>query len=333
MEQISVNYVRTSDGFDIAYRVAGQGPPFVLAPAVMGQISDLWERFPGLFQALSQRFTVVQYDSRGQGLSSRGLPSVLTRADLLRDLVTVVDHLQLERFVLYAAGGFGHVALDYALARPERLIGLVLHFVSIANAAWGRALWNDLPEENWDYFLESLIPAGLPSDEHARRLRNLHATATFEDYKSLTDLLMTSNVAPLLGEVRTPVLVLHARDTNRLPASESMKLAAAIPGASFVLHSGESGWQFPLEGVGAIEQFIDGLAQTPKAVTVAPSRLSRRETEVLRLIASGRSNQQIADELVLSLRTVERHITNLYAKIGAHGKADATAYALRHGIE
>jgi DNA-binding NarL/FixJ family response regulator len=54
---------------------------------------------------------------------------------------------------------------------------------------------------------------------------------------------------------------------------------------------------------------------------------------VLRLIAAGLSNQQIADELVLSLRTIERHITNLYGKIGARGKADATAYALRHGME
>jgi DNA-binding NarL/FixJ family response regulator len=54
---------------------------------------------------------------------------------------------------------------------------------------------------------------------------------------------------------------------------------------------------------------------------------------VLRLIARGKSNQQIADALVLSLRTVERHITNLYGKIGAHGKADATAYALRHGFD
>jgi DNA-binding NarL/FixJ family response regulator len=60
--------------------------------------------------------------------------------------------------------------------------------------------------------------------------------------------------------------------------------------------------------------------------------LTPREAEVLRLIARGCSNQQIADELVLSVRTVERHITNLYAKIGAHGKADATAYALRHGL-
>jgi predicted ATPase/DNA-binding NarL/FixJ family response regulator len=60
--------------------------------------------------------------------------------------------------------------------------------------------------------------------------------------------------------------------------------------------------------------------------------LTAREDEVLRLVAAGRSNREIADELVLSVRTVERHITNLYAKIGARGKADATAYAFRHGL-
>jgi DNA-binding CsgD family transcriptional regulator len=63
-----------------------------------------------------------------------------------------------------------------------------------------------------------------------------------------------------------------------------------------------------------------------------PDGLTEREVEVLRLIAAGRSNREIADELVLSVRTVERHITNLYGKIDARGKADATAYALGHGL-
>jgi non-specific serine/threonine protein kinase len=62
------------------------------------------------------------------------------------------------------------------------------------------------------------------------------------------------------------------------------------------------------------------------------SALTARELEVLRLVASGRSNREIAEELVLSVRTVERHVTNLYAKIGARGKADATAYAFRHRL-
>jgi predicted ATPase/DNA-binding CsgD family transcriptional regulator len=64
----------------------------------------------------------------------------------------------------------------------------------------------------------------------------------------------------------------------------------------------------------------------------APAGLSPREAEVLRLLAAGRTNREIADTLFLSVRTVERHITNLYAKIGARGRADATAFALRHGL-
>jgi DNA-binding CsgD family transcriptional regulator len=63
-----------------------------------------------------------------------------------------------------------------------------------------------------------------------------------------------------------------------------------------------------------------------------PGGLTSREVEVLRLIASGRTNREISAELVLSERTVGRHITNIYAKIDARGKADATAFALRHNL-
>ncbi|MGI8551957.1 MAG: tetratricopeptide repeat protein [Dehalococcoidia bacterium] len=57
--------------------------------------------------------------------------------------------------------------------------------------------------------------------------------------------------------------------------------------------------------------------------------LTLRESQVLRLIAAGRNNKEMARELNLSTRPIERHITNIYAKIGARGKADAIAYALR----
>jgi DNA-binding NarL/FixJ family response regulator len=72
---------------------------------------------------------------------------------------------------------------------------------------------------------------------------------------------------------------------------------------------------------------------------VAPSPgladLTPREIAVLRLIAAGKSNQEIAAELVLSVRTVERHISNLYGKLDASGaaaRATAIAYALRHDL-
>jgi DNA-binding CsgD family transcriptional regulator len=64
--------------------------------------------------------------------------------------------------------------------------------------------------------------------------------------------------------------------------------------------------------------------------TASPTGLTPREIEVLQLLASGMSSGEIARELTLSVRTVGRHITNIYAKINARGRADATAYAIRH---
>ena len=71
------------------------------------------------------------------------------------------------------------------------------------------------------------------------------------------------------------------------------------------------------------------------AGTRAPRRhgaLTQREWEIASLVSVGRSNTEIARALVLSARTVERHIENIYAKLGIHGppaRAALTAYVLR----
>jgi DNA-binding NarL/FixJ family response regulator len=74
------------------------------------------------------------------------------------------------------------------------------------------------------------------------------------------------------------------------------------------------------------------LVKVPPAVPRLAGGLTVREAEVLALLAAGRSNRAIGEELVLSIRTVARHIANIYAKIGAHNRADAAAFALRHGL-
>jgi ATP/maltotriose-dependent transcriptional regulator MalT len=92
------------------------------------------------------------------------------------------------------------------------------------------------------------------------------------------------------------------------------------------------------EGLGAAReaehsrQLIEQL-EGPSAA--APAGLTPRELEILRLIGEGRSNQEIARTLVLSVRTVERHVSSIYAKLGADGKAaraSAAAYAAKHGL-
>jgi ATP/maltotriose-dependent transcriptional regulator MalT len=63
-----------------------------------------------------------------------------------------------------------------------------------------------------------------------------------------------------------------------------------------------------------------------------PAGLSGREVEVLRLVASGRSNMQIAGELVLSEKTIARHLSNIFAKLDVGSRTAAAAYAFEHHL-
>jgi DNA-binding NarL/FixJ family response regulator len=64
----------------------------------------------------------------------------------------------------------------------------------------------------------------------------------------------------------------------------------------------------------------------------AEAGLTRRELEVLRLLAAGHANREIADALFLSHRTVTTHVGHIFAKLGVDSRTAAAAYALRHGL-
>ena len=68
------------------------------------------------------------------------------------------------------------------------------------------------------------------------------------------------------------------------------------------------------------------------APTALPDGLTLREAEVLRLVASGKSNAQIATELVLSDKTVARHLSNIFAKLDVSSRTAAAAYAFEHQL-
>jgi DNA-binding NarL/FixJ family response regulator len=106
------------------------------------------------------------------------------------------------------------------------------------------------------------------------------------------------------------------------------ELTSKIPGARLVTVEGGSLAPF-LEDVGAITGAIDEFLGEGGD---SPDGLTPREVQVLRLIAAGRSNREIAEDLTLSERTVARHVTNIYTKVGVHSKAEATAYAFRHDL-
>jgi ATP/maltotriose-dependent transcriptional regulator MalT len=70
-----------------------------------------------------------------------------------------------------------------------------------------------------------------------------------------------------------------------------------------------------------------------RGVSTAPDHgLSPRELEVLRLVATGMTNQEIADELILAVKTIDRHVGSILAKLGVPTRTAATAYAYQHGL-
>jgi DNA-binding CsgD family transcriptional regulator len=86
------------------------------------------------------------------------------------------------------------------------------------------------------------------------------------------------------------------------------------------------------EDLGAIPDLerLNRLSGTPAPRVVGG--LSAREREVLALLASGKTNRAIAAELVLSEKTVARHVSNIFTKLEVSSRAEATAYAYKHGL-
>lgn len=70
----------------------------------------------------------------------------------------------------------------------------------------------------------------------------------------------------------------------------------------------------------------------PKQEAQPHHELTEREMEVLKLIAAGKSNQEVADELFIGIKTVKFHVTNILAKLGVDDRTQAAIYAFKHGL-
>ena len=120
------------------------------------------------------------------------------------------------------------------------------------------------------------------------------------------------------------------------------EVAAGIPNSEFlVVNENSIAGRVHEQNISAIARFLRSGTATPSTTvggdtaTHSPAFevLTPRERQVLREVAGGATNKAIAAALGLAVPTVERHLVNLYTKIGARGRADAIAYALRHELD
>jgi RNA polymerase sigma factor (sigma-70 family) len=342
-------FCTSSDGVGLAYAIDGQGPPLVKASNWMTHLdyerqSPVWRHW---VRELSRGRTLVRYDERGCGLSDRefaGMPSLDT---YVGDLAAVVDAAGLERFALLALSGGGPTAIEYAARNPQRVSHLVLY------GTWARG--RDLrgaPEAERSRVLGELIRVGWGGAVPAFRqvFSSIYIPSAGEEQKRWYDELQQASssaetaarlwrsrnsidVRDTARGVTQPALVLHARQDGAVPHEEGRLLASLLPDARFVtlesdnhiLQESEPAWETFLSEVRA---FL-GDDRRAGPVSADLSELSEREREVLELVAAGMSNEEIAERLFLSTRTVERHLSNVYAKLRLSGKSARAAAAAR----
>ncbi len=343
MEPPPVQYVTTSDGFSIAYTVNGEGPTLVYMPFAFGNLGHQsntdWGADPQRSR-LRPHVRLVRYNNRGQGLSTRGLDETHSLQAYERDLDAVLERLQPERVVLMGAGLSSHVAVRYAVHHPDRVRALVLYTTGVTLPA-STGLYLGLATSDWDLFLHTFLNL-ISTNEHIGPEDRRLAVSVMKDMVNQADWLEYARVAqdstvenelPLL---QTPTLVLATGDTRYASREGAAELASLIPNARLVSVDQSA-------TIGATAQpVLDFLAELPaiEAASVdahgqavpSATHLSPRELEVLRLVAAGKSSREIGEALVLSRRTVERHIANIYLKTETHGRAQVAVYARERGL-
>jgi DNA-binding CsgD family transcriptional regulator len=183
------------------------------------------------------------------------------------------------------------------------------------------------------------MPGASPEEREAFALTQ-RLSAESEVAARLWETFLTTDVRELLSQIQARTLVIHSRGDKAVPMEFGWELANGISNARFITLEGdrhvlsrrseEHLWstvlQFLLEG--------DSLSAKTSVPLQQPQLdgLSQRELEVLKLVAEGMTNQQIAEQLVISLNTVAHHVANIFAKIGAANRAQATSYAHRHRL-
>jgi DNA-binding CsgD family transcriptional regulator/pimeloyl-ACP methyl ester carboxylesterase len=260
---------------------------------------------------------------------------------MLRDLEAVVRRAELDRVALFGLFNGAPIALAYAAAHPERTSHLVL-WAAFARGQLGQAdpqtqALLSLIERDWSLFTETAASAWmgwLPAEAARRVARGFRAAVTPAVARAMLDAAARTDVTGILDAVTAPSLVLH-RASMPLDVAGPTELVARLPQAQLLVLEGDSASPYvgdPDAVVRAILELVTGDADAPQPTPRADGGLTPREREVLRLLAAGDANQEIALRLGLSVHTVERHVANIYRKIDARGRADATAYALRHHI-
>lgn len=344
-----LGFCRSADGTRIAWARSGSGPPLIVTTCWLSHLqfdweSPVWQHF---LRDVGEFATIVRYDERGHGLSDPGVTDHSLEARIA-DFEAVVEAAGFERFAVMGMAQGGPVAIEYAARHPERVTRLLFYnsyavaqpdrspeaaamfdaFQQMIRVGWAR------PESEFRrVFTSMMIPDA--TEEQMRWLDELQrVSVSTETAVSARQQRSLADAQEAAASLDVPTVVLHSRGDRMNSFDEGVRIASLIPGARLVplesnrhiVLADEPAWRTIVDEVAAAlaEETTSSAGDGPGVTT-----LSARELDVLRLVAEGLDNDEVARRLTLSTRTVERHLQNVYTKLEVQGRSARTAAVAR----
>jgi DNA-binding CsgD family transcriptional regulator/pimeloyl-ACP methyl ester carboxylesterase len=340
-----MRFTTTSDGVRLAYTEIGEGPPLVFTWGMQSSHNQLAWRIPSLKRdtlRISEAGRTFWFDWRNTGLSG-STDEEFTLEAAVRDIEAIVE-LAGSPVALWTGANAAKPAFAYTAAHPDKVTRLAIYCGAIKAATRkappGYELWFDLVDQDPVLAVRLLARTAISWDHDSlagwEQLYTQCAPLAYQRF--IVKETPTWDVSDCIPHVRCPVLVVQGAEVPYPTVEESAELVSRLADAHLLVIPGAS---YGLTGAGAdvIPTIVDFCRRGfgKRADSIVPSfpaaaALSAREREVLVLIAGGNSNKQVAAALSVSVSTVNRHIANLYAKIGAHNRADATLWAVQEGL-
>jgi DNA-binding CsgD family transcriptional regulator/pimeloyl-ACP methyl ester carboxylesterase len=329
-----IRSTRAADGAEIAFYALGRGPVcVVLFPYHVSHLELNWQvalHRHGL-EFLAERFTVVALDPRGSGLSARRVEG-LSLDSMAGDIEAVLAAMRIERTAICAMGPSALIALRFAARAPSCVSNLV--FIQAGESETNRQLLS-LRALNPD--VEARLRGVMIGGDDSPSAIALGATARAaldgEVLRQWEQVLSSSNAIAVASGVDTPALFLHAVDDDVIPLEAGQVLASSMANARFVPVAEAHPMQIWGNGE-ALDAMREWLAEgfgmrlpRRRSGRSAMALLTDRETEVLQLLASGKTNRQIAAALSISTNTVSHHLRGIFAKTASTNRTEAAAFA------
>ena len=353
----AIHFCTAPDRINLAYATSGNGPPLVRVANWLTHLDLDWKGpiWSHWFEEFSRDHTLIRFDQRGSGLSDRSVEELSMKA-WVQDLEAIIDDAGVDEFPLLGFCQGGSIALSYAVRHPERVSHLILFDsysrgnltarASLQQKKEAKAL-TEMIETGWGrkdtdvfrrVFADLLMPEA--SEKEHRWLAELQRkTATPTMAAQLWEAYHQIDVEDLAKQVELPTLIFHVTGDKVVPFEAGRQLASLIPDARFVPLESENHIMQPDEP--AWDRFLAEVRSfigSSEAKTVADNpeqlfpELTPKECEVLNLIAKGLSNDEIADKLFISPKTVRNHNTRIFSKLQVDSRSRAIVLAREAGV-